>query len=654
MATNPSGNARPRISLVNTLNISQRGEFLRYARDCAERNSGALQTFRNLCLLRDRSYSRQLDITNEHIKAARGNLAGDARKLQNMAVPIVMPQVESAVAYQAGVYLTSYPIFGVVSAPENMSQAQQFETVLGQQSQRYGWTREMIKIFRNAQKYNFGAGVCLWETTPLKAVVTDSDPTTAGRAALKEYKYGGNRIRSIDVYNCFQDMTVSPSDIHTHGEYFGWNEVVPRIMLKRMLRALDSSKTTQATEAFNSRFAGITNSDSSGLTYYRPVINRLEGAGLVGSNIGGGTNWGQWAGLPGARNNANINCAENYLVTHFLCRAAPADFGAPGNDDVVFYGIIVNWNTVVYVEQLNVGHDYLPAFVMQPNEDGLGYQTQSMADNAAPFQDMSSALWNATLESKRRAVFDRLIYNPRFIDKKDIDPVSSVARIPLRNAIMAKDGNEMARAIYQIPYRDENASTNLQMSEMISGMADQATGQNKVDRGQFQPGNKTRTEFTTTMQNSNSRQQLSALAIQGQFMTPLKEVIKSNVMQFQTSDTILNREKKQLVKVDPVQLRQAILEFQLTDGMLSSDKMMSPELLMVFLQTAQSIPTMATEYDIMGMFMYWAKLQGAVWLDDFKRNPQQQQQFLSMTQQTMAAQNPPVPAPPDAGMGGAI
>lgn len=649
MATNRT------ISLVNTLTLKERVNFLQYARNCAERNSGALESFRTQCIHRDRIYQRTLDITEEQIKAVRGNLAGDARKIQNMAVPIVMPQVESAVAYQTGVYLTSYPIFGMVAMPENMSQAMAFETLIGQQSQRYGWARELIKVFRNGYKYNFGPAVCLWEKTPLKAVVTDTNPTTVGRAALKEYSYGANRIRSIDPYNCFMDMTVTPADIHCKGEYFGWNELVPRIQLKRMIAAMDPSMTTNATEAFNSRFAGISNSETSGCTYFRPIINRLSEMGSIAQQ---GTNWGAWAGLKGASKpgQSNLSYAENYMVTHFLCRALPSDFGRPGNQAKIYYGIIVNWHTVIYVEEMNTAHDYMPAFIMQPMEDGLDYQTQSMVDNAASFQDMASSLWNANLESQRRKVFDRLIYNPRLIDKRDIDPVSSVARIPLRNASMAKDGNDMQRAIYQIPYRDENASVNLQMSDMISGMADEATGQNKVDRGQFQKGNKTRTEFTQTMSNSNSRQQLASLVVQGQFMTPLKEVIKSNTLQYQTPDKILNREKKQVVTVDPVALRESILEFQMTDGMLPADKIMSPEVLMVFLQTAQALPAMGTEYDVMGMFLYWAKLQGAVWVDDFKRNPQQQQQFLQTLQSTTDATQPTQPqpvGPTDAGAAGA-
>jgi hypothetical protein len=150
------------------------------------------------------------------------------------------------------------------------------------------------------------------------------------------------------------------------------------------------------------------------------------------------------------------------------------------------------------------------------------------------------------------------------------------------------------------------------------------------------------------MQNSNSRQQLCSLAIEHQFMTPIKEVVKSNTLQYQPTATILNREQRQEVTIDPVALRQAILEFKLTDGLLPADKMLNSNLLTVFLQTAQALPAVGTQYDIMGMFLYWAKLQGAYWLEDFKRSPEQQQEFLQTVQQTATAQQPPEMAAPTA------
>ena len=633
--------ADPKISIVNTLSIPQRQEFLQYAKDCAERAGSSLSDFRALLRYRDRAYQRQLNTTAEHIKAVRANMQGDARKMQDITVPIIMPQIESAVAYQAGIFLTSHPIFGVVSTPDNMSAAMQFETVLGDQSVRYGWPRELLKIFRDGFKYNFGAACVYWKKTPLKSIVTDTNISSAGLAAIREYSYGGNCIKRIDPYNCFMDMTVAPADLHSEGEYFGWNEVVSRIQLKRMLSLLDSDKTTSATDAFNSSFAGSGQDETSAMSYYTPEINKYLDLSTV--NIGG-NNWGQWMGLAQG-SNSKLSYKDHYVITHFYCRALPSDFGSRGNQVKMYHGIIINWSTVIFVEELNVAYDSLPCFIMQPYEDGLGYQTQSMLDNALPFQDMSSALWNVSLESKRRLIFDRLVYNPRLIDKKDIDPVSSVSRIPLRNANIGKDDNAIARAVYQIPYREDNSGTNIQMSEMISAMADQATGQNKVDRGQFQPGNKTKTEFQEVMANSSSRQQLCALTIENQFMTPVKETVKANTLQYQSAGTILNRNERQAVDVDPVELRRAMLEFKMTDGNLPADRLMNSDMLMVFLQTAQAIPAVQSEYDILGMFLYWAKLRGAYWLEDFKRNPEQQNQFLQQVSQMSAAQNPPPAAP---------
>ena len=633
MATNS------KVSIVNTLTIPQRENFLAFARNRATCAQTSMSDFRTLLLYRDRAYQRQLNTTKEHIAAVRANMRGEARKVQDMTVPIVMPQVESAVAHQAAVFLTSYPIFGVVASADKMSQALQFETAIGDQSLHYGWARELIKTFRNGFKYNFAPTVVGWKKTPLKAIVTSTDVSSAGLAAIKEYSYGGNCVEAIDPYNCFMDMTVAPANMHTEGEFFGWNKIISRVKLKQLMATLDPQKTTSATEAYESAFAGGSNSMQAGygLSYYTPEVNQYLNLG-AGSHLPGSTNWGAWMGLKGA-GQSKIAYKDHYLITHFLCRATASDFGAVGNQVKVFHGIIINWSVVIFVEELNTAHDMLPALIMQPYEDGLGYQTQSMLDNVLPFQDMSSSLWNISLESKRRMIFDRLVYNPRLIDKKDIDPVSSTSRIPLRNVNIGKDGNIMGQAVYQIPYRDDNSASNLQMSEMVSQMADQASGQNKVDRGQFQKGNKTKAEFDTTMDNSNSRQQLASLTIEQQFMTPLKAIIKSNTLQYQSAGELLNRESKEVVNVDPVELRKAILEFKMTDGMLPADKMLNAEVLTVFMQTAQAIPGATAEYDILGMFLYWAKLKGAYWLDDFKRNPQQQQEFMQNVQQMAAAQS---------------
>jgi hypothetical protein len=631
--------------LLNALSIQQKRVFLAYAKSFAS-NCQGIGEFRTLLEFRDRAYQMQLDQSAERIKQMRSFMTGSARrKITDIQVPIVMPQIESAVAYQAGVYLSSYPIFGVIATAQNQSQADQFETVIGNHSLQYGWARELIKVFRDGFKYNFGVGFAHWKKTKQQKIATSTEISKAGLASMQSTTYGGNCITRIDPYNCFMDMRVDPAKHHEEGEAFGWNQLMSRITFKRFVENLDPTKCTQLKEAFESGYQGAGGQSYSALDYYLPIVNPYLNVNQLAMQ---GTNWMAWSGLDpqgGSGRSDRISYKSFYLISYFICRALPSDFGKQGNIPTIYFGIIVNWQVVIYVEELISANDYLPVFIMQPNEDGLGYQTQSMLDTALPFQDMSSALWNISLESKRRLVFDRLIYNERFINKADIDPASAVARIPLRNASQFK-GDDIGKAVYQIPYREDNSASNLQMSEMISQMADTASGQNKVDRGQFQKGNKTKTEFDTTMANSNARQQLTSLTIENQFMTPLKDTIKSNLLLNQQPGTYLNRSSKTEVKVDPVAMRQSLLEFKLTDGLLPGEKMLNTELMTVFIQTAQAMPVVMTEYDIVGMFIYWCKLKGANWIDEFKRDPAQQQEFLQQFQQTSMAQNAQPPQEP--------
>ena len=601
-----------------------------------------MSNFRQTLQFRDRVYMRQNNLTAKQLEAVRLAMLGEPSMNQDITVPIVMPQIESAVAYQAGVFLTSQSIFGVTAAPANEDAALMFEATLGKQAEKFGWSREMIMWFRDGFKYNFGAAVVDWKRVPIQQVMNDPDILKVGKgqSKLKSGFYQGNAITRIDPYNCFLDTLVPPSRLHTDGEFFGWNTLMSRIQFKRFVQNLDVACTANLKEAFESGYQGYGASGNSVFSYFIPQVNRYFNMSDMARNSE--TNWAQWGGLEKGGNN-DIDYRDRYLVTQLFVRACPSDFGGYGNIPQIYKLIIVNWQVVAYAERLICAHDFLPALIMQPNEDGLGYQTQSMLDNSTPYQDMATAMWNTTIESQRRKVYDRLVYNAHYIDKKNIDPAASVSRIPIKNAGMMNF--RLDQAIYKIPYDDPQPTLGIQASQQISVMADDAAGQNKVGRGQFQKGNKTTTEFETTMDGSNSRQQLSSITIENQVMGPAKEIIRSNTLQNQGTDSILSRDKKKIIEVDPYALREAILEFNITDGVLSMEKLMSPQVMQVFLQAANSIPGAATEYDVLGLFLYWCKLKGATWLGDFKRDPQQQQQALSMMQGQSQAMNS---APTDA------
>ena len=628
---------KPAVNFNLTLSIPQRKLALEYAKNAAERFSSALPNFRGLMEIRDRAYIRQLNMTAKQLDAVRNTLAGKPSMMEDIVVPIIMPQIESSVAYKAGVFLSNPGVFGVVAPPQYMDAAMKFETTLMKQAEKFAWSRNLIRVFRNADKYNFGPAIVDWKSVPVRTL-TEGDISQAaqrGKAKIEHGSYQGNEIKAIDPYNCFFDPMVAPGDMHTDGEFFGYNELLTRTAFKRLVGGLNLQNTAQLKEAYESgmqNFGSGTGSQAA-KDFYIPSINHyftMDAAARTAVQ-----DWGTWMGMTEKR--GDINYKDKYLITTIYCRACPSDFGGQGNIPTIYKLKIANWQVVFYAEMLVNAHDYLPALIMTPQDDGLGYQTPSKLDNSMPYQNMASSMWGLTIESARRRVFDRLVYNSHYIDKKDIDPVSSVSRIPIRNAAMLNF--EPGKAIFKIPYEDGAPTLGIQASQLISQMADESAGQNKVSRGQFQKGNKTSNEFQTTVDNSNARNQLEAVVIEHQFMVPAKEIIKSNTLQNQAVETIYNRDKNKAVEIDPTELRQAILDFDITDGVLPSDKLMNPEVMQVFMQTAQALPTITTEYDVLGMFLYWCKLKGAKWINDFRLDATGQQAALQRFKAVSAAQN---------------
>lgn len=106
------------------------------------------------------------------------------------------------------------------------------------------------------------------------------------------------------------------------------------------------------------------------------------------------------------------------------------------------------------------------------------------------------------------------------------------------------------------------------MTEMqqIQQFAFSVTGQNQAKQGQFVKGNKTLHEYSDVMAHSNGNDQNIVLLYETQIFTPMKEMFKMNILQYQGGVSLFSREKSQVVKIDPLALRKAVLNFRISDG----------------------------------------------------------------------------------------
>lgn len=565
----------------------------------------------------DLDYMRENDFTQEQLKARIANAYGDSRKFQNVTVPVVLPQVESAVTYQSSVFLTGSPLFGWVAPPESEDEALQYQAIIEENATRGGWVQQLQLFLRDGFKYNLGAVEVTWDRSVTAAIETDlSFDTKEGKP--KEVVWEGNCINRWDLYNTFWDTRYKPTEIYKNGEFVGNTKLMSRIHLKKFINELPDKMVANIVPAFESPYSGGPGSIGGIETYYVPLINPLA---LVNTDPRRSMDWLAWAGMFD-RQGADIQYQNLYEVTTMYARIMPSDFNlrlpAP-NTPQVWKFIIINHSVLIYAERQTNAHNYLPVLFCQPNEDGLGYQTKSLAQNAQPFQAIASALVNSAMAARRRAISDRAIYDPSRISTAHIDSDNPSAKIPLRPAGYGKPINE---AYYSVPFKDDQSAVAFQEIPQVLAMADKVNGQNPAKQGQFVKGNKTLHEYADVMSHANGRDQMTAMLLEAQTFTPMKEILKINTIQYQAGVSLFSPAQKRVVQVDPVALRKSFATYQLSDGLTPTEKIINGDDFTTAVQMLATSPALGSGYNVAPAFSYLMKTRNVI-LQPFEKSPAQ-------------------------------
>lgn len=576
----------------------------------------------------DRMYQREVDNSRDNALAKAANRAGNSDRFQNICVPVVMPQVEAGVTYQASVFLTGVPLFGVNASPQYQDAAMAMQALISDQAVKGAWVRNLLMFFRDGFKYNISFLEASWEEIITAQLETDFS-VSANVAKPKKVIWAGNKLKRLDPYNTIWDSRVPLADLHKRGEFAGYTEIISRVELIKYIKSLPDKQLAEAEKALRE----APNSVGLGTTgdYYIPSINPSSSLDTMR-----GIDWGVVTGFK-IEGGSGLSINAAYQRTTLYVRLIPKDLGiiAPDADTPQIWKLVlINHSLVIYAERQTNAHDYLPILGGQPLEDGLSYQTKSLAENAEPFQSVATALMNSVIHARRRALTDRVLFDPSRITAKDINNPNPSAKIPVRPSAY---GTEISKAVYQFPYRDDQSAIALSEIQQLQGMANLTNGQNPNRQGQFVKGNKTQKEYADTMANSNGRDQLIALNYEDQVFTPLKEILKINILQYQGGTEVYDPLTKENIKVDPVELRKAVMEFKVSDGLIPSDKLMNSETLAVVLQQLGSSPQLGAGFNLASMFSYLVKTQGAD-ISEFEKSPEQvaYEQAVGQWQQAVA------------------
>jgi len=613
--------------------VSQDGllEFHRLVCTSSDRQYNLRDQFEDI----DRSYLRTKDRTVEHQRAKLTNKLGDSNRIQNITVPVVQPQVSAAVDYQAAVFLTDYPIFGVVSDPQWINEALQFQALLEENAVRGAWNRELLLFFTDIFKYNLAAVEVTWDKIATAAIETDLSYKSGQEGRPKQIIWAGNSLKRWDMYNTYFDTRCLPFDIPSQAEFVGNTKLMSKTALKTFINSLDIKIIENIIPALESSspMTGLVSNSTGAGSFYIPELNPDA---LFTSNDRYGVDWMTYAGLSQKGSGASVNYRGIYEVTTEYVRIMPTDFSirAPApNTPQVWKLIWINHKVLIYAERQTNAHEKIPVLFGQSSDD-LGYQSKSLAKDAQPFQDVASALMNSVLAGRRRASTDRVLYDPSRISEAQINNPNPSAKIPVRPSAY---GKPVAESVYAFPFNDNQAGIAMQEIQGLVQFANVLNGQNAARQGQFVKGNKTDGQWESTMQNATSKDQRTSLLLEAQVFTPMKEIIKLNTLQYQAAGTVYSPSQEKEVSIDPIALRQATLRFKITDGVTPKEKVLSTDTLRVGMQVLGSSPQLGAAYNLAPLFSYIMKTENAD-LTPFEKSPEQQAYEMASSQWSQLAQ----------------
>lgn len=587
----------------------------------------------------DQAYARYKATDVDEVVPSCGNIFDK----DDVTPPLVISQVDSMIAYWADVFLSGYPIFPVVSTPAQRKYAEQLESILDDHSTLAKYPRQLLLFFLDAAKYNFSALEMDWDAIRQFSVLGDFTAPNATKVN-PDLKYL-TKLKRWDPYNTVWDYNVAPADVAEQGDYAGVIEIMNRVKLKQLLNRYSTSREIyNAREAENS--CEGSNSSVYSSAYYRdpPAISKYINPRKPLDQV----DWESYitSGSTSSKTRRRSGQAENFEVFKFYARLIPADFGieAPKpNTPQIWKFVIVNNKILIHAKRIISAQDILPVLFGQPKEDGLGVQTQSVAEGVMDFQDAANTLYNIRFNAARRAVSDRALYDSSMIRPSDVNSKAAAPKIPVN--LKGLTGKSLADAYHQIPFDMRGTESTLQDATIISDFAKDLAGLNNARRGQFQKGNKSVQEWNDTMGGSDNRLRLSALLLEFQVFVPLKFTLALNIFQYAEDVIVVSQKSGEVIQVNIPELRRQVLSFKVADGYTPKSKLASIEMLQAGMQMLMTSPPLQQAYGNMlpAMFAHMMSLGGVKGLEEYSPELVQGKQQAAIEQRTEPMSEAPEP-----------
>lgn len=504
----------------------------------------------------------------------------------DIEISLVGGPISTVKNFLVDTFITGPQIFEVVTKDtKKQDAARQMNAIIEENGKASDWASQLILFLGDLPKYNYGIISCDWQKESFNSLASTTSATK--NAEVKVDSREGNVLQRWDPYNTFRDPNVPINKNHREGEYIGHIERLTMTQLVQRLKQL-SMRTGDSTNVMNRQEAFSCGSVSSN-RYYKPHVHTTVDTRQETSG------WESFFGTNTQMKNKDAESLYNkYEYVTLYARIIPSMLGmkVPAADELQIWRFdIVGWDKLVYAEKQSNVHNWFPAICTQIDDQGLYDQVKTNAEKLIPYQNLSTHYLDSRIAGLTRGLSDRALYDSNRIDRRHMTD-NPKAKIPVRPSLASKT---LADAYYPIPYNDNLGGTFLNEIQFLKSESNQISGFNSFQQGMPQKGNRTLGEFNEVMANADDDLRTFAKLTNSQAITPLKYIIKMNILQYQPATTITTAEQES-VKINPPDLRKHSLDFKMADGLISRESLLDTPTARAMMELILQVPSIQQYY----------------------------------------------------------
>ena len=532
-------------------------------------------------------------------KRARRDSSGTV-EYTTVVLPYSYAILMTAVTYWSSVFLGRSPVFQYTGRNgASQQKVQGVEALVDYQLLMDSMTPKLFAWLLDAGKYGVGVLWNHWteDYITYSQLVETADAlgnTTRQRVVTQSRQYAGNSVFNVRPYDFFPDPRVPLMDFQ-RGEFCGrYVEVsLPRLRASQEgYFNLDKAKDAQGSEAAR-------NTGSSQLQ------------------------------MPGTRSGAlwNVKNEDTGLIPciELVMEISPDEWGlgeSPYPEKWVFTLVLEN-KALIGCRPQGMAHGRFPAQILTYEVDPYSFTLRGMMEICEPLANTLDWLFNSHFFNVRKAMNDQLVVDPLRVEMTDLKAGGPGRLIRLRPEAY---GSSVQDVVRQLPVMDVTAShlasvkVVIEMYQRLTGVSDNLMGMMNM-RG----GRTTAAEVRTSTSMGVNRMKTFCEFNSALGFAPLSQMFVQNNQQFLDEELELKiagdllMGNPQFLKVAPADIA-GFYDYVPVDGTLPIDRFAQANLWKEILMGLGQMPTIATGYDIAGIFSWMAQMAGLKNINQFKLN----------------------------------